>query len=353
MPGDSGFYMCVTDDFSTFYPAAVDVLPFPIYQEKLRYAAPGEQYRLVCDVPDIRSRIYWFKDGVPYASPRPNVMVDNDQGLIRDITFSAEGRSITLRRIRETDAGVYTCISQRTGDKYHKRSSLANQSIQSPTIHVAVSRYRSSVLWIKDGRPLDDRQGRLSFSNGNRQVIFRNIRGKTVETMLAFHRTEEYFISRLWMWSTGCLQLYHGTGTSRPPEQPKPQSSFQPGILQTKNGDMFELYCNLSASALRQPITWTKDDNYLLLSDTTDEKPTLLLPDAMDERPMLELPGCQGRCENPDKATWSWLYLVCDLPPTVEYNAPIRWYKNGAAYDIPNTGRVSLLKMAAFCSSQH
>lgn len=36
--------------------------------------------------------------------------------------------------------------------------------------------------------------------------------------------------------------------------------------------------------------------------------------------------------------------LVCDLPPTVEYNAPIRWYKNGAAYDIPNTGRVSLLE---------
>lgn len=33
----------------------------------------------------------------------------------------------------------------------------------------------SSVLWIKDGRPLDDRQGRLSFSNGNRQVIFRTI----------------------------------------------------------------------------------------------------------------------------------------------------------------------------------
>lgn len=32
------------------------------------------------------------------------------------------------------------------------------------------------MLWIKDGRPLDDRQGRLSFSNGNRQVIFRNIR---------------------------------------------------------------------------------------------------------------------------------------------------------------------------------
>lgn len=36
--------------------------------------------------------------------------------------------------------------------------------------------------------------------------------------------------------------------------------------------------------------------------------------------------------------------LVCDLPPSVEYNAPIRWYKNGAAYDIPNTGRVSLLE---------
>lgn len=34
----------------------------------------------------------------------------------------------------------------------------------------------SSVLWIKNGQPLDDRQGRLSFSNGNRQVIFSNIR---------------------------------------------------------------------------------------------------------------------------------------------------------------------------------
>lgn len=26
---------------------------------------------------------------------------------------------------------------------------------------------------------------------------------------------------------------------------------------------MFELYCNLSASSLRQPITWTKDDTVL------------------------------------------------------------------------------------------
>lgn len=37
MPGDSGFYMCVTDDFSTFYPAAVDVLPYPIYRKLLDY----------------------------------------------------------------------------------------------------------------------------------------------------------------------------------------------------------------------------------------------------------------------------------------------------------------------------
>lgn len=34
---DSGFYMCVTQDFSAFYPAAVDVLPFHIYRKYLSY----------------------------------------------------------------------------------------------------------------------------------------------------------------------------------------------------------------------------------------------------------------------------------------------------------------------------
>lgn len=35
------------------------------------------------------------------------------------------------------------------------------------------------------------------------------------------------------------------------------------GYFRPRSGDMFELYCNLSASALRQPITWTKDDTVL------------------------------------------------------------------------------------------
>lgn len=81
-------------------------------EEKLRYAAPGEQYRLVCDVPDTRSRIYWFKDGVPYASPRPNVMVDNDQGLIR---FGV---------LTDADDGVYTCVTANGESTYSTRLSI-------------------------------------------------------------------------------------------------------------------------------------------------------------------------------------------------------------------------------------
>lgn len=208
-----------------------------------------------------------------------------------------------------------------------------------------------------------------------------------------------------------------------PPDRQNNQNLNLPsnlGYFRPRSGDMFELYCNLSASALRQPITWTKDDNvlararnqrvlvfpsiteedgghysckagnseynalvdvkprsvqgkdhvflyfyyvlktlqpsqfclfflnfieYLLLSDTTDEKPTLLLPDAMDERPMLELPlDVREDAKIQTRPPGVGYILVCDLPPTVEYNAPIRWYKNGAAYDIPNTGRVSLLE---------
>ncbi|XP_052682281.1 uncharacterized protein LOC128162900 isoform X14 [Crassostrea angulata] len=619
MPGDSGFYMCVTDDFSTFYPAAVDVLPFPIYQylstlrpgdrlpanldylrvpagtrqelvcrisnprapivwekdgqvlqqigrgsisapvfnsitkadsgvyrcvsddqtytvlvdvvpqpvqeylllsdrpdnkpslrlpnrmpdkprlslpgspeEKLRYAAPGEQYSLVCDVPDTRSRIYWFKDGVPYASPRPNVMVDNDQGLIRfgaltdadngvytcvtangestystrlsinprhrkvtvnlaervtsqafalgrfqlfcniptldpldevawykdnqlflpavgrDITFSAEGRSITFGRIRETDAGVYTCISQRTGDEVSQEV-IVSQPIYPDYYKVEVSPgyFRpveskpftlqcpgtgSSVLWIKDGRPLDDRQGRLSFSNGNRQVIFRNILREDSGNYACI--SQDGRILHLSAVDVVPQDVYNYIMALGPPDRQNNQNLNLPsnlGYFRPRSGDMFELYCNLSASALRQPITWTKDDNvlprarnqrvlvfpsiteedgghysckagnseynalvdvkprsvqeYLLLSDTTDEKPTLLLPDAMDERPMLELPlDVREDAKIQTRPPGVGYILVCDLPPTVEYNAPIRWYKNGAAYDIPNTGRVSLLE---------
>lgn len=81
-------------------------------EEKLRYAAPGEQYSLVCDVPDTRSRIYWFKDGVPYASPRPNVMVDNDQGLIR---FGV---------LTDADDGVYTCVTANGESTYSTRLSI-------------------------------------------------------------------------------------------------------------------------------------------------------------------------------------------------------------------------------------
>lgn len=35
------------------------------------------------------------------------------------------------------------------------------------------------------------------------------------------------------------------------------------GYFRPRSGDMFELFCNLSESALRQPIMWTKDGTEL------------------------------------------------------------------------------------------
>lgn len=55
---------------------------------------------------DPLDEVAWYKDNQLFLP-----------AVGRDITFSAEGRSITFGRIRETDAGVYTCISQRTGDE--------------------------------------------------------------------------------------------------------------------------------------------------------------------------------------------------------------------------------------------
>nr|XP_022304452.1 uncharacterized protein LOC111111646 isoform X11 [Crassostrea virginica] len=616
---DSGFYMCVTQDFSAFYPAAVDVLPFPIYQymssvgppdrqmrpgdalpgnldyvrvpagtkfevickipdprtpvawtkdgqplnspvprfpsiaksdsgvytcrsgdqeytvlvdvvprnvqeylllsdrpdekpslrlpdrmpdkprltlpgspdEKLRYAAPGEPFALICDVPPGSKPVRWFKDGRSYSAPRPGVLVDNMEGLIRfnqlmmedsgvytcvaengdhfystrldvnpnhtkvtinlaetitseadalskfqlvcnipmlnaedevawlkdnqmflpdvgrDITFSSKGRTITFGRIRESDSGIYTCVSQRLGSQVSQRV-IVNQPIYPDYYKVEVSPgyYRPvetkpftlrcpgtgpPVIWIKNGMPLDDGQGRIVFSNGNRQARFRSITRMDSGNYACI--TQDDRILHLSAVDVVPLDVYNYIMALGPPDRQTNQLLNIPsnlGYFRPRSGDMFELFCNLSESALRQPIMWTKDgtelpqarnqrvllfpavyeedggyyicqagnsqynalvdvkprsvQEYLLLSETADEKPSLLLPNALDNRPRLDLPlDVREEAKIQTRPPGVGYVLVCDLPPSVPYNAPIKWYKNGVAYDVPNSGRVSLL----------
>lgn len=92
------------------------------------------------------------------------------------------------------------------------------------------------------------------------------------------------------------------------------------------------------------PDCITSIKEYLLLSETADEKPSLLLPNALDNRPRLDLPlDVREEAKIQTRPPGVGYVLVCDLPPSVPYNAPIKWYKNGVAYDVPNSGRVSLL----------
>ena len=74
--------------------------------EKLRYAAPGEPFALICDVPPGSKPVRWFKDGRSYSAPRPGVLVDNMEGLIR------------FNQLMMEDSGVYTCVAE-NGDHFY------------------------------------------------------------------------------------------------------------------------------------------------------------------------------------------------------------------------------------------
>ena len=74
--------------------------------EKLRYAAPGEPFALICDVPPGSKPVRWFKDGRSYSAPRPGVLVDNMEGLIR------------FNQLLMEDSGVYTCVAE-NGDHFY------------------------------------------------------------------------------------------------------------------------------------------------------------------------------------------------------------------------------------------
>lgn len=66
---------------------------------------------------DPADEVAWYKDNQLFLP-----------AVGRDITFSAKGRNITFGRIMENDAGVYTCVSQRTGDQVSQEV-IVNQPI--------------------------------------------------------------------------------------------------------------------------------------------------------------------------------------------------------------------------------
>lgn len=77
------------------------------------------RFQLFCNIPtlDPLDEVAWFKDNQLFLP-----------AVGRDITFSAKGRNITFDRIMESDAGVYSCISQRTGDQVSQEV-IVNQPI--------------------------------------------------------------------------------------------------------------------------------------------------------------------------------------------------------------------------------
>lgn len=89
------------------------------------------RFQLFCNIPtlDPLDEVAWYKDTQLFLP-----------AVGRDITFSAEGRSITFGRIRETDAGVYTCISQRTGDE------VSQEVIVSQPIYPGSSLYYNPLI---------------------------------------------------------------------------------------------------------------------------------------------------------------------------------------------------------------
>ncbi|XP_061179522.1 uncharacterized protein LOC133188156 [Saccostrea echinata] len=401
---DQGVYSCVAGDGDAISSTRLIVNPrhttvtVNVAERENPETYAFTRFQLTCNIPLLNpeEQVAWMKGNQLFIPP-----VD------RNIQFSPNGRTITFDPILQEDSGTYTCISERTGaqvsqlvkvnppiypDYYREEVSPGyHRPVETKPFILRCPGAGAPVTWIKDGLPLTKNQQRISFSSGDRQIIFNSVRREDSGYYVCIAMNGR--ILHLSAVDVVPLSVYDYLMALGPPERQGNQLLNLPSnlnYLRPLSGDMLEIFCNVSNSALTQPISWTKDgtllpdqnsqfllfpsvteedgglytcmagneeynalvdvkprnvQEYLLLSDTQDKKPTLLLPDAAEEKPLLSLPlDARERLRIQTRPPGVGYVLVCNLPSYIPYQAPIRWYKNGEAYNIPpNSRRVSVI----------